>query len=194
MSAALDAGLEVTGLHNHFLGDEPRVMFLHLGGHGDLDGLATAVGKVFAALAAARGRLLPTVDVDPARSALDATALARLLGASGELADGVYKVTIGRSTRMHGETLGAAMGVNTWAAFAGSAQQAVVDGDFAMDEAELQPVLKALRRAGISVVAIHNHMTGEDPRVVFLHYWGAGPAAELARGLRSALDAQAAVR
>lgn len=84
------------------------------------------------------------------------------------------------------------MGVNTWAAFAGTEEQAVVDGDFAMYEAELQPVLKALRKAGISVVAIHNHMTGEQPRVLFLHYWGAGRAGELARGLRSALDAQAA--
>jgi hypothetical protein len=66
----------------------------------------------------------------------------------------------------------------------------VVDGDFAMYEGELQAVLKALRGAKINVVAIHNHMTMEQPRVVFLHYWGVGPAAELAKGLRSALDAQ----
>jgi hypothetical protein len=85
------------------------------------------------------------------------------------------------------------MGVNTWAAFAGSDAQAVVDGDFAMEERELQTVLKALRKGGLDVVAIHNHMTGEDPRIVFLHYWGIGPAAQLAHALRSALDAQAAV-
>jgi hypothetical protein len=192
MLAALDGGLEVTGLHNHFVGDSPRVMFLHIGGHGKIDALATAVGKVFAALAATRGRSLPTVAVDPAKSALDTGQVERLLGARGELADGVYKVTIAKSTRMHGESIGAAMGINTWAAFAGTEEQAVVEGDFAMYEAELQPVLKALRKTGISVVAIHNHMTGEEPRVLFLHYWGTGRATELARGLRSALDAQAA--
>jgi hypothetical protein len=102
-------------------------------------------------------------------------------------------VTIAKTTRMHGETVGAAMGVNTWAAFAGGEREVVVDGDFAMYEAEVQAVLKALRKAGISVVALHNHMIGEEPRVMFLHFWGTGPAADLARGLRSALDAQAAV-
>jgi hypothetical protein len=193
MSAALDAGLEVTALHNHFLGDEPRVMFMHIGGHGPADALATAVGKVFRAEEAARGRTVRKVDVDPARSALDTGAIEKALGASGELADGVYKVTIPKTTRMHGEPMGAAMGVNTWAAFAGSDREAIVDGDFAMYEPEVQAVLKALRKAGISVVALHNHMIGEEPRVVFLHFWGTGPAADLARGLRSALDAQTAV-
>ncbi len=193
MSAALDAGLEVTALHNHFLWDEPRVMFMHISGHGPADELATVVGKVFRALEGARGRKAQTVDVDPARTALETEKIAEILGARGDLADGVYKVTIAKTTRMHGETVGAAMGVNTWAALAGSEREAVVDGDFAMYEKEVQAVLKALRKAGISVVALHNHMIGEEPRVVFLHFWGTGPAADLARGLRSALDAQAAV-
>ena len=83
------------------------------------------------------------------------------------------------------------MGVNTWAAFAGTDQQAIVDGDFAMYEDELQGVLKSLRSGGINIVAIHNHMTHENPRVVFLHYWGVGPAQELARGVKAALDTQA---
>lgn len=102
--------------------------------------------------------------------------------------DGVCKVTFGRKTRMHGGMMGNAMGVNTWAAFAGSDDRAVVDGDFVMLESELQAVLKALRAAGISVVAIHTHMTGEEPRMMFLHYWGVGPTEKLARGIRSALD------
>ncbi len=106
--------------------------------------------------------------------------------------DGVLRFTFGKTTRMHGEPVGAAMGGNTWAAFAGSDGQAVVDGDFAMEEDELQTVLKALRKGGIDVVAIHNHMTHEEPRIVFLHYWGTGPVASLAQVLRSALDAQAA--
>ena len=106
----------------------------------------------------------------------------------GDLANGVYKITVGRTTHMHGHTAGKTMGVNTWAAFAGSAERAVVDGDVAMRESELQPVLKALRRAGIDVVAIHQHMAGEEPRVLFLHYWGVGAADALARGVRAALD------
>ena len=187
MSVALDNGLEVTALHNHFLGESPRVMFMHIGGMGALDALAGGVGKVFAALASP-GAPIATANVDPARSRLDGEVIATELGHSGELSGGVYKVTIGRTTGMHGHTVGNAMGVNTWAAFSGTNAQAVVDGDFAMLESELQPVLKALRRADIQVVAIHQHMSGETPRIVFLHYWGVGPAAALARGLRAALD------
>src|SRR5205823_11294982 len=111
-----------------------------------------------------------------------------VLGHAGDLKDGVYKVVIGRSTKMHGHAMGNAMGVNTWAAFAGSNEQAVVDGDFAMLEGELQDVLKALRAAGINIVAIHQHMTGESPRVIFLHYWGVGRTEDLAKGLAAALE------
>jgi hypothetical protein len=82
------------------------------------------------------------------------------------------------------------MGVNTWAAFVGSDGKAVVDGDFAMLEPELQGVLKALRGAGINIVAIHQHMSGEVPRVLFLHFWGVGPAESLAKGIKAALDTQ----
>ena len=102
----------------------------------------------------------------------------------------MVKFVFGKKTSMHGTEVGAAMGVNTWAAFAGRRRAAVVDGDFAMLEGELQAVLKALRRANINVVAIHNHMTGEEPRIMFLHFWGKGPAEDLARGLKSALDTQ----
>jgi len=189
MSAALDSGLEVTALHNHFFGDEPKVMFMHIGGHGTVQDLASAVGKVLRVAA----ETLPAkqaIEIDPAQTSLDAAKLETALRSKGELKDGVLRLTFGKTTRMHGETVGAAMGVNTWAAFAGSDAKAIVDGDFAMEVRELQAVLKALRKAGIEVVAIHNHMTGEEPRIVFLHYWGVGPAAGLAQGLRSALDAQ----
>jgi len=190
MSVALDNGLEVTALHNHFFGDEPKVMFMHIGGHGSVQDLAAAVGKVFHA-AEEKPQAAPQAEIDPARTSLDAAKVEAALGAKGEMKDGVLRFTFGKATRMHGEMAGAAMGVNTWAAFAGSDGQALVDGDFAMEEGELQAVLKALRKAGISVVAIHNHMTGEEPRIVFLHYWGVGPAARLAQGLRSALNTQA---
>ena len=193
MSAALDNGLEVTALHNHFFWDTPKVMFMHIGGMGDEARLAAAVGQVFATLKRTEGGKgeVPRTTLDPAKTTLDPQKIATVLGGAGgktELAKGVYKVTIGRTTRMEGHAMGAAMGVNTWAAFVGSDEQAVVDGDFAMYESELQGVLKALRAAGINVVAIHNHMTGETPRVLFLHYWGVGRTTELARGLKAALD------
>jgi hypothetical protein len=188
MSVALESGLEVTALHNHFLGESPRVMFMHIGGMGSPDRLAEAVGKVLASLQQP-GAPLPHADIDPAQTRLDVDRLGSLLGHRGELSGGgVYKVTIGRTARMHGHAIGTTMGVNTWAAFSGTDEQAMVDGDFAMTEAELQPVLKALRRADIDIVAIHQHMTGEEPRIMFLHYWGVGRAEELARGLKAALD------
>ncbi|WP_241759264.1 DUF1259 domain-containing protein [Pyxidicoccus parkwayensis] len=190
MDAALQNGLEVTALHNHFFWDNPKVMFMHIGGMGETARLADAVGKVFTRLretAGGKGRV-PRASIDPARSKLEVTQLDTLLGQKGTYKDGVYKVTVGRTVRMHGYEMGKAMGVNTWAAFAGTSRQAVVDGDFAMLESELQPVLKALRAANIDIVAIHNHMTGEEPRMMFLHYWGVGPAEALARGVRSALD------
>lgn len=187
LSVALDNGLEVTALHNHFFGDEPKVMFLHIGGHGSVQDLAAAVGKLFQAMAT-KAPAAPRIEA--ATGTLDTARIETVLGAKGDFKDGVLRFVFGRTSRMHGETVGAAMGVNTWAAFAGSDTQAVVDGDFAMEESELQAVLKALRKGGIDVVAIHHHMTGEEPRIVFLHYWGTGPADRLARVLRSALDAQ----
>ena len=192
MSTALDNGLEVTALHNHFLWDSPKVMFMHIGGMGDAATLAASVGKVFAKIQETSGGKgeVPRAEIDPAKSTLDPKKIDATLGASGELKSGVYKVTIGRETKMHGETMGSTMGVNTWAAFAGSDEKAVVDGDFAMLETELQGVLKALRSADIDIVAIHHHMTGEQPRVLFLHFWGIGRSEDLAKGLRAALDTQ----
>ncbi len=190
MSVALDNGLEVTALHNHFFWETPKVMFMHIGGMGDQKALASAVGKVFAKIKETSGGKgeTPNAQIDPAQTSLDPSKIESVLGVKGELKDGVYKVVVGRTTRMHGMEAGNTMGVNTWAAFAGSDEQAVVDGDFAMLEGELQNVLKALRGAGIDIVAIHQHMTGEQPRVLFLHYWGVGKTQDLARGLRAALD------
>jgi hypothetical protein len=192
MSAALDSGLSVTALHNHFLWESPRVMFMHISGMGDEATLATAVGKVFAKIKETSGQTAaPTSEIDPAKTTLDPKKIEAVLGRKGDLKDGVYKITIGRTTKMHGVTVGNTMGVNTWMAFAGSDDQAIVDGDFAMLESELQGVLKAMRGADINIVSIHNHMTDEQPRIIFLHYWGVGSTADLAKGLKAALAATA---
>jgi len=180
----------VTALHNHFFWDTPKVMFMHVGGMGEEKALAAGIGKVFARLketAGGKGEV-QHADIDPAKTSLTPAKIEAVLVYKGDLKDGVYKVVIGRTTKMGGHTVGKAMGVNTWAAFVGSDDKAVVDGDFAMLESEVQPVLKALRAGGIDVVAIHNHMTNENPRIIFLHFWGVGPTEALAKTLKAALD------
>jgi hypothetical protein len=192
MDAALENGLEVTAIHNHFLWDSPKVMFMHIAGMGDTEKVAGAVGKVFAEIkktAGGRGSI-PYVKIDPAETSLDPKKIEDILGIKGTLANGVYKITAGRTTNMHDQEVGNAMGVNTWAAFSGSDNKAIVDGDFVMLESEVQAVLKALRRAGINIVALHNHMLMESPRMVFLHFWGIGSTTDLARGIKAALATQ----
>ena len=200
MSAALDSGLEVTALHNHFFFDRPKVYFMHIGGMGEAAALATGVRKAFdtvdrlraASPQPAAGFSAPAI---PAANGISAEPLDRVLGAKGQASAGMYKAVFGREATMHdGTRVAKEMGVNTWAAFAGSDDTAVVDGDFAVLEGELQAVLKSLRRHGISVVAIHHHMTHESPRYVFLHYWGKGKAVELARAVKATLEVQAGTR
>jgi hypothetical protein len=198
MSAALDAGLEVTALHNHFFFDQPKVFFMHIGGTGDAGKLAAAVRKVYDKIAEIRA-----ANPAPAKSfsgsiaspsSISTGSLEAALGLKGQSSQGMFKIVIGRPASMHGVAVGKEMGVNTWAAFGGSDEAAVVDGDFAMLENELQPVLRAMRKEGINIVAIHQHMTHEQPRYVFLHYWGKGKARDLAQSLKRVLDAQAAVK
>ena len=194
MSAALDNGLEVTALHNHFFFDKPHVLFMHIGGEGAVDELGKGVKAMLDAEKAVRAKAPQPgagLGAPPPKgpSHIDAAKLDNVFGVKGQTKDGMYKATMGRKTQAAcGCTIGKAMGVNTWAAFAGADDDAVVDGDFAVAEGELQPVLKALRAGGVNVVAIHSHMTEESPRILFLHYWGRGKAADLATTVKKALD------
>lgn len=195
MSAALDAGLEVTALHNHFFFDQPKVYFMHVGGVGTAAQLANGVKKVYDKIAEIRSAHPVPASEFPGTIASDSkinpAPLEAVFGMKGQVNNGMFKVVIGRHASMHGITVGNEMGVNTWAAFAGLDSEAVVDGDFAMLEDELQPILKTMRAQGINILAIHQHMTHEQPRYLFLHYWGKGKAVELAKGIKKALDAQA---
>jgi hypothetical protein len=192
MSALLDNGIDVTALHNHFLFDSPRLFFMHVHGQGSAADLAKKVQPALALIgrtpgastaATASGR---TID-----GKLDTDALARIVGTPGEQNGAVYKITIGRSDftlKEMGATINARMGLNTWAAFYGNDADAVVAGDIAMLAPEITPVLKVLRANGIDVVAIHHHMTGTQPDVFFLHYWGKGQAQKLAGSVKAAVD------
>ena len=193
MSAALDNGLEVTALHNHFFFDKPHVLFMHIGGEGTVEQLGKGVKAALDAAQAIRQKAPQPGNAfgaaPPTSSKIDGAKLDAVFGVKGTAKDGMYKAAFGRKTHAAcGCTVGKAMGVNTWAAFAGTDDNAVVDGDFAVAETELQPVLKALRAGGINIVAIHSHMTEESPRILFLHYWGRGKAADLATTVKKALD------
>jgi hypothetical protein len=196
MSALLDNGVGVTALHNHFFYDEPKVYFMHIAGEGIAETLATGVRKAFDALKGIRAaNPQPAVKFSgaalPAQSAISGKTVEDILGVKGQGKDGMFKVVIGRTAKMACECeVAKEMGVNTWAAFAGADDNALVDGDFAMTEDELQPVLKSLRHDGINIVAIHHHMTHENPRYIFLHYWGRGKADDLAKALKTALATQ----
>jgi hypothetical protein len=194
MDAAFAGGLEVTGLHNHFFYDEPKVYFMHIGGQGDPEKLASTVKGVWDAIKKVRAdRTEPASrfagDV-PTAGKIDAAVIEKCLGSRSESQGGVVKVTIGRQGAMHSIVVGGSMGLTTWAAFSGSDELAAVDGDFIMTAPEVQPVLRALRKGGIHIVALHNHMIGEQPPFYFTHFWGKGPARELANALQEALTAQ----
>lgn len=199
MSAAFDNGLSVTALHNHFFFDEPKVYFMHISGEGSVEKLAGAVRKVYDTIKIIRGqnpkpgntfgqRALEKSPL-PAKSSITAAPLNEIFAMQGDAKDGMVKFTIGKKSTMDGMPIGKEIGVNTWAAFAGTDDNAIVAGDFAVTEDELQPALKALRHGGINIVAIHSHMTHENPRILFLHYWGRGSAKELANTVKGAVRA-----
>jgi hypothetical protein len=196
MSVALDKGLEVTALHNHFFFDEPKVYFMHIGGDAPVDKLAAGVRAIFdkvKEIRAANPQPAKSFGISalPEKSSIDGEAISQVFGQKGDAKDGMYKVTVEREVKMPcGCDVGSSMGVNTWAAFAGTPDDALVVGDFAVLEGELQTVLRTLRGAAINIVAIHQHMTGENPRMIFLHYYGRGKALSLAEGVKAAINTQ----
>ena len=191
MSALLDNGLEVTALHNHFFWEEPRIFYMHVHGHGTAADLARSLKPALDLITkGARPAPAAAAPASGAAGKLDTARIGAIVGTQGEQNGSVYKITIGRPdlklTEM-GAAINARMGLNTWAAFVGSDENAAVAGDVAMLASEVTPVLKALRRNGLDVVAIHHHMTGTQPTIFFLHYWGTGPAERLAAAFKAAL-------
>ncbi len=196
LSVALDSGLEVTALSNNFLFDNPRVMFLHIAGEAKAAELARGLRKCLDKIREIRSAApVPGTSSSgseiPEISKITAWPVDKILGVRGQTESGMYKAVVERHARLYGREVGGQMGANTWAAFAGTDDNALMDGEFAVTTAELQIVLKTLRGAGIRIVAIHNHMTHEEPQFVFLHFWGKGSAVKLAKALRAAMDKQA---
>jgi hypothetical protein len=184
-------GLSVTAIHNHFVRDKPHVMYMHIGGMGSEEKLASGVKAILEKVKQVRGKNPVEGDKSSVENTLDTARLNTVLGSRGEMARGVFKHTIGRpdvKLRDHNADVTSFLGFNTWAAWQGTPEKAAVAGDFAMLEDEVVPVIKALVENGIEVVAVHNHMAHEEPRIFFLHYWGVGPSEKLLQGLRAALD------
>ena len=190
MKEALDHGLNVTALHNHFLWDSPKIMFMHVEGEGHAKDLAIAIGKIFEKIKkTTNGTIWKTSlpIINPDKSTLNSRNIEEILGKKGVLKNCVYKLVWESITQLHGHEMKASMGVNTWAAFAGTDKEAVMLGDIAMTEDQVQNVLKTLLKHNIFIVSLHQHMMGENPRIMFVHYMGRGPASELAKALKETL-------
>lgn len=195
MSALLDHGLEVTALHNHFFWEQPRLFYMHVHGHGAVADLARKVKPALDLIGHIDKPVSAKTDVPAATIQLDVSKLEKIIGHKAEQGGGVVKFTMGRDDlqlKEMGATINSRMGLNTWAAFVGTDSNAAVAGDVAMLESEVNPVLKALRKHGLNVVAIHHHMLDTHPPIIFLHYWGVGPAEKLAAGFAAALHTQRA--
>jgi hypothetical protein len=193
MSALLDNGLEVTAIHNHFFFESPRIFYMHVHGHGKPADLAKMAKPAVDLIGQGSPQHQSSVSGGTSSvtaGQIDTAKIARIAGHEGEQNGAVYKITVGRDDlklKEMGANINSRMGLNTWAAFFGSDANAEVAGDIAMLSREVTPVLKALRANGLNVVAIHHHMTGTQPAVYFLHYWGTGPAEKLAAGFKAAL-------
>lgn len=193
MTIFLNNNINVTALHNHFFNDIPKVYFMHIGGVGTLSVLAGNVKNALETINEIRSKnSSPSNSFEEgsisSKNSIDISSLEKIFDLKGQSKDGMAKFVFGRSVRMGDVTMGSDMGVNTWTAFAGTNENAIIDGDFAVLENELQPVLKALKKGGIHIVAIHQHMTMESPRMIFLHYWGKGNAENLAKTIKEALS------
>lgn len=195
IDATLAAGLEVGAIHNHFFYEQPRIFYMHLHGMGDTIELAKKYAQ-----AISRTKLLPANQPERPLSSnttptgkelFDLPALDEIINYKGVVNGPTYKYTIGRNDVQvvaMGAEMTAAIGLNSWASFAGRQEDAHIAGDIAMLEGEVNNVVRALRNNKLEVVALHHHMLGEQPRTIFLHYYGRGPATDLAKGFRTALD------
>jgi len=184
-------GMTITAIHNHFIRNHPNVIYMHIDGAGDLETMAKNVKAVFDKVKEVRGKDPKASPKDSVVNSLPLVLLDSIIGAKGELQQGVYKYTIGRpdvKLTEHGVPVSSFGGFNTWVAWQGTPEKAAVCGDFTMLANEVAPVIKALVENNIEVVAVHNHMVQEEPKIFFLHYWGVGQATQLARGIKTALD------
>lgn len=183
-----DGGIEITALHNHLLGEQPRILYMHISGHGDAAALARALHNALGATGTPAASPAPAASAAPE---LNTAELDRVLGRPGKMNGAVFQYAVPRAEKIvdHGIEVPPSMGLATSINFqAVGSGRAAATGDFVLIASEVNPVIKALRLGGVQVTAVHSHMLEEQPRLFFLHFWAAHDAAEIARTLRSALD------
>ena len=185
ISALAEADINVSALHNHFLGEKPRLMYMHIHGMGQAGALARGIRKALDKTGTPWSHPAAT----SASLAVNTKRIEEIIGHAVKVGGGIFKITVGRpGVRMNGVELTSSMGLNSWIAFIGTNERSHVAGDIAMVAKEVNPVIRALRKHGIRILAVHNHMLDEDPRIFFLHYWGTGKAENLARAFHDALS------
>lgn len=187
MAGLQENGIQVTALHNHVLHETPRVMYMHISGHGDAVQLAAAMKKVIA-LTKTPAPAQPSAN---ANLDIDTAAIDQILGNKGKVNGGVYQIGVPRAEKIMegGMQIPGSMGLATALNFQPTGQgKAAITGDFVLLGTEVNPVIKVLRQNGIQVTALHSHMLQEEPRLFFMHFWANDDAVKLARGLRAALD------
>lgn len=186
MSVALDNGINITALHNHFFYDNPKIYFMHIEAEGSLVSIVKGIHLMLQEISNVP---MPQKLLLPTEHAISGDPIEKIMSVKGTEKDGMFKIVIGRQIQAGcGCTVRKNMGINSWAAFGGCDDNAIVDGDFSLFENEVQLVLKAFRKAHINVVAIHNHMLYEKPRMIFVHFYGQGKAVDLAHSIKEALD------
>ena len=188
MAKLQEGGIQEAAIHNHLIGESPRIIYMHIASHGDAVQMAKAIHEALALTKT------PPPDATPAASAdlgLDQKQVEQILGHAGKVNGGVLQISIPRSESIidSGMTVPPSMGVATALNFQPTESgKAAITGDFVLLASEVNPVLRALRQNGIAVTALHSHMLSEEPRLFFMHFWANDDALKLARGLRAALD------
>lgn len=190
MAAALRSGIEVTSLNHRYPDDNPRILFMRIAAKGAEDKLSLSLNRVFEEIEDTRDLKIDTAPIEPSKGTLSPSIISGALGHDGKMENGVYIFSAGRKASFKGETIEGEMGVSNHASFAGSDHLAFVTGEFVTCEDGLSNILKALLEGGINVTAIHNRLTTEVPRLIFVRFQGTGPALDLAKAVRDALDFQ----
>lgn len=187
-----ESGIDQSALHNHVFDESPRVMYMHIHGHGDAAQLAAAIRRALSYTKTPLGPQLPGPTLKKGLpSEVDFHQVEQILGRPGKDNNGVYQFSIARTEKItdDGMEVPPSMGVATAINFQSTGGgRAAITGDFVLLAAEVNPVIRALRENGIAVTALHSHMLTESPRLFFMHFWANDDALKLARGLRSALD------
>ena len=184
-----ESGMHQSAVHNHLIGESPRVMYMHIASHGDAVQMAKAIHHAVALTKTPGADAAPTAQ--PAELGFDQKQVEQILGHTGKVNGGILQFAVPRaeSIKDSGMTVPPSMGAATALNFQPTGNgKSPITGDFVLLGSEVNPVIKTLRQNGIAVTALHSHMLMEEPRLFFMHFWASDDAVKLAKGLRAALD------